>query len=127
MRLEQAREISRLSTAPSDGCTFAPDLGFRPMCEMHDHLLQHFVTFTDKLNNSQIAYMLEQKLHNYVTWAESRGKYGTPLTRRQVDHLFREALDEKKDDSPDWIRKAWYWLNRNIYYFGVATWRRIKR
>ena len=115
MKLEQAKRISQLSTAPSDGCTFAPDLGFRPMCEIHDHLLQHFVYGSHNLNIHQMRYMDEQGLVNEA------------MTRKQADHLFREALDEKKDDSPDWIRKVWYWTMRNVYYFGVATWRRIKR
>lgn len=115
MNLEQAQHISALSTAPSDGCTWFPDLGFSRFCVMHDHLLQHFVNRTHRLNHAQLQYMAEENI------------LGATLTRKQVDHLFREALDQKKDDSPDMMSKIWYWFWRNIYYFGVATWRRIRR
>lgn len=115
MNLAQAREISRLSTAPSDGCTFAPDLGFSQFCTMHDHLLQHFVYKTHPLNGDQIKYLA------------ARDMLDTTLTRKQADHLFREALNEKIDHSADPGRKVWYWFWRNVYYFGVATWRRIKK
>ena len=127
VNLTQAREISKLSRIPTDGCTLAPDFGVEPVCEMHDHNLGLFVTFKDSLNASQKEYMTSQGLDGYIAWSDSRGKTGIKVTRKQVDHLFREGLQEKVDSEDAWYKKLFYWNVRNTYYFFVTIYRRIKR
>lgn len=126
MNLKQAKHLCRLSAAPSDGCTMFPDLGFTDDCKLHDHLLQHFVHFKDELNQNQRDYLFSQHLLGYILWADSKGRTGAPFTWEDANHLFRESLDEKVDTHSNPIKKAWYWTMRNVFYFGVTLWRRIK-
>ena len=127
LTLKQGREISKLSNIPTDECTFVPEFGVAKDCVMHDHLLGLFVTFKDDTNDSQSEYMAQQDLYGYLRWSNSHGETGIVVTRKEVDHLFREALQKKIDTVGAWYKKTFYWNIRNLYYFGVTLYRRIKR
>jgi hypothetical protein len=103
--------ISELSDVPTDGCTFAPEFGVKPYCEMHDRLLQHFVHRIG-LNYRQLEYIV------------GAGLIGLEMTRSDCDRVFRDGLNHKIHTT-SLVKKPFYWLVKWIYYYAVVLRSRI--